>query len=180
MSRSFLISERLQLRAVEPEDLDVMYEMENNPETWDVSNITVPYSRFALRQYIEQSECDVYADRQLRLMVVLRTERTVIGTLDISDFAPMHSRGEVGIAIRKPYQGQGYGKEALDLLCEYVFHFLRLRQLTAHIASDNAVSIRLFESCGFVQCGMLRDWWRVGGDYKDVVVMQYLNPVHAR
>ena len=60
----------------------------------------------------------------------------------------MHARGEVGIAIRKEYQGNGYAKEALRLLCDYVFSFLYLKQLIVHISVDNEASIRLFESCG--------------------------------
>lgn len=43
MKQSFLINDRIYLRAVEPEDMDVMYEMENDPSMWDISNFTVPY-----------------------------------------------------------------------------------------------------------------------------------------
>ena len=74
MKQSFLNNDRIYLRAVEPEDLDVMYEMENDPSMWDISNFTVPYSRYVLRQYIEGSQCDVFADKQLRLMIISRSE----------------------------------------------------------------------------------------------------------
>ncbi|KXT34939.1 acetyltransferase, GNAT family [Bacteroides uniformis] len=159
---------------MEPEDLEVMYAMENDSQTWDVTNFTVPYSRFVLKQYIENSECDMFADRQLRMMIIRVEDDAVIGTIDITEFSPMHARGEVGIAIRKEYQGNGYAKEALRLLCDYVFSFLYLKQLIVHISVDNEASICLFESCGFVRCGLLREWWRVGGCYKDVVLLQLL------
>ncbi len=48
MRQSFLMNERIYLRAVEPEDMDIMYEMENDPSMWDISNFTVPYSRYVL------------------------------------------------------------------------------------------------------------------------------------
>ena len=174
MNKSYFCSERVRLRAMEPEDLEVMYAMENDSQTWDVTNFTVPYSRFVLKQYIENSECDMFADRQLRMMIVRAEDDVVIGTIDITEFSPMHARGEVGIAIRKEYQGNGYAKEALRLLCDYVFSFLYLKQLIVHISVDNEASIRLFESCGFVRCGLLKEWWRVGGCYKDVVLLQLL------
>ena len=41
MRQSFLMNERIYLRAVEPEDMDIMYEMENDPSMWDISNFTV-------------------------------------------------------------------------------------------------------------------------------------------
>ena len=158
MNKSYFCSERVRLRAMEPEDLEVMYAMENDSQTWDVTNFTVPYSRFVLKQYIENSECDMFADRQLRMMIIRVEDDAVIGTIDITEFSPMHARGEVGIAIRK----------------DYVFSFLYLKQLIVHISVDNEASICLFESCGFVRCGLLREWWRVGGCYKDVVLLQLL------
>ncbi len=168
------MGECLHLRAMEPEDLEIMYAMENDPRTWDVTNFNVPYSKFVLRQYIENSQCDMFADRQLRMMIERREDAAVVGTIDITDFAPLHSRGEVGIAVRKEYQGNGYAKEALKLLCDYAFGFLFLRQLTAHVATDNEVSVQLFKSCGFSECGLLKEWWYVGGKFKDVVLLQRL------
>ena len=158
MNKSYFCSERVRLRAMEPEDLEVMYAMENDSQTWDVTNFTVPYSRFVLKQYIENSECDMFADRQLRMMIVRAEDDALIGTIDITEFSPMN----------------GYAKEALRLLCDYVFSFLYLKQLIVHISVDNEASICLFESCGFVRCGLLREWWRVGGCYKDVVLLQLL------
>ncbi len=174
MSTSYFINDRIYLRAIEPEDLEIMYAMENDPQTWDITNFTVPYSRYALRQYIENSQCDMFADCQLRLMIVRRDDRTVIGTIDITEFMPIHARGEVGIVIRKEYQGQGYATDALHLLCNYAFGFLHMKQLTAHVTVDNEASMRLFTSCGFVKCGLLKEWWCVGGTFKDVVLLQLL------
>ena len=40
MNKSYFCSERVRLRAMEPEDLEVMYAMENDSRTWDVTNFT--------------------------------------------------------------------------------------------------------------------------------------------
>lgn len=172
MKNNFFAAEHVRLRAMEPEDLEVMYQMENDPESWDVSNFNVPYSKYVLRHYIEDSQCDMFADKQLRLMIAEQNSQQVVGTIDITDFAPMHGRGEVGIAVRKEFQGKGYASEALKLLCDYAFGFLAMKQLVAHVGADNTVSLHLFESCGFVKCGILKEWWCVGGKYKDVILLQ--------
>lgn len=52
-----------------PEDLEVMFRFENATDVWEMSNTTGPYSRFQLKQYIEQTQNDLFADRQLRLMI---------------------------------------------------------------------------------------------------------------
>ena len=60
----------IRLRAVEPEDLDRLYSWENNTRLWDVGNTRNPYSRYILKQYIINSDKDIYENKQLRLMIV--------------------------------------------------------------------------------------------------------------
>ena len=59
----------VKLRALEPEDLEMLYTIENNQSEWNVGATNVPYSRYVLRDYIANTASDIYADRQLRLMV---------------------------------------------------------------------------------------------------------------
>lgn len=172
---AYLQGEQLRLRAMEPEDLEVLYTLENDPSSWDISNFSVPYSRFQIRQFIENSQADAYADQQVRLMIERLSDRVVLGTIDLDNFSPMHRRADVGIAILSAYRGQGYASEALRLLCNYAFGFLRLHQLTAHIAADNEASLRLFHQAGFCDSGLLKEWWCMRGIYKDVRLLQRLS-----
>lgn len=176
MKQTFLMNDRIYLRAVEPEDLDTMYEMENDPEMWDISSFTVPYSRYVLKQYIEGSQSDMFADKQLRLMIVCRENNRTVGTIDVTDFVPLHSRGAVGVAIHKDYRQEGYATDGLRLLCDYVFEFLCIKQLYAHVAVENEASMHLFATCGFATCGVLKDWLRTKDGYRDAVLMQRMNP----
>ena len=169
---SYLSGERVRLRAVEPEDLAVMYEMENDPQMWDISNFIEPYSRQLLREYIAENRNDVFADKQLRLMVELRETSEVVGTVDLDNFEPRHRRAGVGIAIRRAWRGQGIAGEALGLMLDYAFGFLRLHQLYAYVPQENEASRRLFCSAGFRETAVLDDWlWREGR-YVPVVLLQ--------
>lgn len=175
MIHTYLTNERLFLRAAEPEDLDIMYQMENDPESWDVSCFTVPYSRYVLRQYIEASQCDLFADKQLRLMLVQRADNKTVGTIDLTDFVPMHGRAGVGIAVKKEYRREGFARQALEMLISYSFDFLHLRQLYAYISIKNEASKKLFIACGFEQSGVLKDWLRLKNGYEDAYFMQCIN-----
>lgn len=75
MSDRHFQGNRIRLRAPEPEDLEVMFRFENATDVWEMSNTTGPYSRFQLKQYIEQTQNDLFADRQLRLMIETGTGR---------------------------------------------------------------------------------------------------------
>ena len=81
----------IRLRAIEPEDLDILYEIENDRELWDVGATNVPYSRYSLHNYIATQTSDIYADRQLRLMIENEEGQTV-GIADLMNFDPRHRR----------------------------------------------------------------------------------------
>ena len=175
MKSIFLSNERVRLRAVEPEDIELLHAVENDTSLWDISNTNVPYSRYILREYLKNTQYDLFADKQLRLVIERKSDCVPLGIIDITDFMPIHSRGEVGIVIRKACRREGYGTDALRLLCDYAFGFLRLNQLYAQIAVGNTACIRLFASCGFVQCGVLREWQYIDGQYRDVLLFQYVD-----
>ena len=99
-----------------------------------------------------------------------------IGTDTLFYLHTLHSRGAVGIAVHSNYRQEGYASDALKLLCEYAFNFLFIKQLYAHIAVDNEPSLRLFNSCGFTQCGVLKEWLLTHEGYKDAVLVQCMNP----
>ena len=176
MKHQFFTGELVRLRAVEPEDLELLYQIENDPSLWSISNFTVPYSKATLNNYIKNSMNDMFADRQLRLMICELLQDKAIGVIDITDFEPMHGRAEIGLSVLEEERGKGYAAEALDLLCDYVFTFLHFKQLNAHILADNTASLNLLHHAGFVDCGLLKSWWRIGGEYHDMVVLQKIRP----
>ena len=94
----FLSGTRFSLRAVEPEDVSLVYRWENDSSLWGDGCALAPYSRFAIRTYIEESlHQDIYQSRQLRLMVVCRDDEAVVGMADLFDFDPYHRRAAVGM-----------------------------------------------------------------------------------
>lgn len=168
-----LENEHIRLRAPEPEDLELMYRLENESSEWAVGCTTVPYSRFLLRQYIEQTTGDIYADKQVRLMIERKSDKLVMGCADLVNYEPMHQRAEVGIIIVPEYRGKGYGSMSLDVLCHYALDFLHLHQLVAYIAADNIGSLAMFRSQGFVHGKQLEQWLRnADGGYKDAWLLQ--------
>lgn len=103
-----LQNEILQLRAIEPEDLEALYTIENDTELWNVSNTAVPYSKFALREYIAAQPADIFQTGQLRLAIEERKSKATVGFIDLFAHSPLSLRAEVGIALLKEFQQQGY------------------------------------------------------------------------
>ena len=160
------------LRAMEPEDLDTLYKIENNQELWAVSATNVPYSRFALHEYVETNTNDIYADKQVRLMIDNDAGEPV-GIIDLMNFSPQHSRAEVGIVIMKPHRQKGYATAAMEKLVAYARQTLHLHQLFLVTECDNENCLLLFEKLGFEKTALLKQWLQQKeGVYKDACLMQ--------
>ena len=74
------------LRALEPNDLEFVYAVENDELVWEVSHTQTPYSRFLIRQYLENANQDIYEAKQLRLAICNLDNDAAIGLIDIFDF----------------------------------------------------------------------------------------------
>lgn len=159
----------VKLRALEPEDLEILYTIENNPSEWNVGATNVPYSRYVLRDYIANTTSDIYADRQLRLMVTNDSGDTV-GIVDLVNFEPRHLRAEIGIVILDRYRCHGYGEAALQKLITYARSILHLHQLYAIVPVSNTSCIQLFDKLEFKDSHCLRKWLFGDHGFEDAVM----------
>lgn len=170
-----LASETIYLRALEPEDLEFIYQIENDLSLWEVSNTQTPYSRFLIHQYLENAHLDIYEAKQLRLVICSKETNQTLGLIDLFDFDPKNGRAGVGIVIQNiENRAQGVGSQALELVINYSREFLYLNQLYANIASDNQASIQLFAKYNFQEIGVKKAWTRVGQTYKDEIMYQLI------
>jgi len=175
-----LESARLHLRAPEPEDLELLYNWENDTLTWLVSNTLAPFSKFVLRQYLETAHRDIFESKELRLMIDLKssnTKLTTIGTVDLFEFDPLHMRAGIGILIAATEnRREGYAYEALQMIDHYAFDILQLHQLYCNIPENNLPSLNLFQKAGYEIVGIKKDWIRSGTEWLDEYLLQQFSP----
>ena len=159
------------LRALEPEDLDAMYGWENDTDSWRVSGTVAPFSRHVLSRLIDEQQFDIYATRQMRLVIESR-EGEAVGAVDLFEFDPLNRRAGVGIIVAPPYRKQGYALDALLTLERYVREMLRMHQLWCSIGADNEASLALFKRAGYAECGRRKEWLLTQTGVIDEVLMQ--------
>lgn len=171
-----LRGQNIYLRALEPEDLEFIYTVENDESIWEISHTQTPYSKFLIRQYLENAHQDIYEAKQLRLVICLNDSVVPIGLIDLFDFEPQHNRAGIGILIQNSNnRSVGVGSEALQLLIDYSFSKLQLHQLYANIGVDNEASLQLFTKFGFQKVGIKKQWNKVNNVYKDEALFQLIN-----
>jgi len=163
------------LRALEPEDLEFVLEVENTEDFWEISSTRVPYSSYLIKKYIQNSHRDIFEVKQLRLMICNSRDKK-IGMIDVFDLEPRDRRAALGILIvNKEDREKGYGAEVISLISSYCFSHLGLHQVYASVAIDNQASIRLFEKCNFQKVGVKKDWVLVKGKFKDEILYQLIH-----
>lgn len=165
----------ISLRALEPEDLDFLFDIENDEHFWAVSNTQTPFSKFLLKNYIANANQDIYQAKQLRLVIQEQHSGNPVGMIDLFDFDPQHRRAGIGILVHPKHQQKGYAAEALELLTSYCFHHLNLHQLYANITSDNTASIALFEKQQYKKIGLKKDWILYNNTFKDEILYQRIH-----
>lgn len=170
-----LEGELIRLRAVEPEDAELIHTWENDPDVWAVSGTTEPFSHEQIRQFVERQlqGGDLFRTGQLRLMIEVAERSRTIGTLDLFEYDPLHGRAGLGILIYDAEQrGRGYAADAVETLCRYAREGLRMHQLWCNVGADNAASLGLFRKLGFREVGTKRDWLWTPDGYRDEILLQ--------
>jgi len=167
-----LQNKNITLRALDPTDLNTLQRWETDMTAWNASNTVAPYSRAALWQYLQEYTADIYANRQLRLVVTLTATEEPVGTVDFINFDPLNNHAEIGIYIAPEHRRQGYGTEALALAEGYARDHIGMAQLYAFVAANNTYAIALFDGIGYKRVGELKNWVKRGTTFTDAIFYQ--------
>lgn len=149
-----------------------MYGWENDTNVWRDSGTTAPFSRHVLSRLIEEQQFDIYATRQMRLVIEDVATRETVGAVDIFEFDPHNRRAGVGIIVSPSYRQRGFALDALRALERYARDILHLHQLWCSIAEDNTASLALFARAEYEQCGRRREWLLTTNGTVDEILMQ--------
>ena len=164
----------IRLRNIEPQDLDFLYNTENNIELWEISNTFQPFSKYILQKYIENSHLDIFTTKQVRFIIETVEEHKIAGLIELFDYDPIHLRAGTGIHIINNEQRKHYAENALSVLINYCRNILRLNQIYCDIGADNTASIKLFEKIGFELSGTKKQWLNTAEGFKDVLFYQLI------
>ena len=168
-----IVGERIILREVEGEDLDLIVKWRNDPEILKWLFSYLPLSKVKQRKWYEKYLDD---NTQQTFIIEVNEEKTPIGTIGLTDIDYKNQKGELAIIIgEKDYLGKGLGEECLNLLVKFAFDELNLRKLKALVFSDNDTAIKLYEKCGLKEEGVLKEEIFKQGTFKDVVLMSILS-----
>ena len=167
-------TERLLLRPHRMEDLDDLVAFHSDPDVvrhvpWPVRDRAA--TEETLRVKLTQTELVAHG-QWLVLAVELRETGTVIGEVLLKWASDR--QGEVGFALRRDHQGQGYAAEAATAMLRLGFDDLGFHRITAVVIDGNADSARLLGRLGFRQEARLVDGVHFKGAWATQLVFALL------
>ena len=144
-----LKGEHIFLRKLQITDVDFIYNWENNPANWPVSNTKQPFTKEEIIEFVK-SEQNIFLNNQIRFVICLNQNEHLVGCIDLFEFNAKSKTVGIGILIaEKKYRNKGYATEALRLLIDYCRNELKIVYAFCNIFKENTTSISLFEKCGF-------------------------------
>lgn len=173
-----LSSDRIQLRAIEESDLQIISVWRSNPEVYEYFYEYLPISARQQKNWYERQ----LADSSEINLVVSKSDRSPIGTVSIYNIDRRNRKAEWGRLVIGDVSARtgGVGAEVEVLVLEYCFEHLNLHKLYCEVLSSNVKVVSLHKKFGFSEEGVLRSHVFKSGTYEDVVVMSMLEDEYKK
>jgi len=163
-----IVTEGITLRAIEQDDMQLLKSLINDP---DIENMVVgwsfPVSNHQQINWINNLSNDT---RNVRYIIDVQNIGSV-GLASLTEIDFKNQTAIINIKLRKEssIRQQGIGYKTICMLIDYGFDQLNLQCIVATILDYNTASQRLFDKCGFVFEGRLRNRVYKNGTYHDLL-----------
>jgi len=159
----------LGLRAPEPGDTEAYLAFRN--DLGAVGDL-IGYVRGVPRHKVAEWIATIDNRAGITLTAVLLSEGRPVGYVNVGDFETVSGTCRIGLAVFSAAdRGKGYGKRILDLTLGYLKEWLNIRKVSLIVLAGNKAAVALYEKCGFVTEGTLKDEYYLDGQYRTALIM---------
>lgn len=167
-----LFGEKVNLRALEPSDVDNFMGWINDREVTRYLLVgRWPVSRKAEEAWLERVLRD--DDPRNKVLAIETKDGVYLGNIGLHNIDYISGVAELGIVIgRKDYWNKGYGTDAARTLIGFAFSNLRLRKIILRVFGGNIRAQKAYAKLGFKEVGRLKAHILRDGKYEDEVLME--------
>jgi RimJ/RimL family protein N-acetyltransferase len=163
-------TDRIILRKLEDSDIDNFYKYRRNPEValyqgWK------PYTYEKALNFIEDQKNfrPNIPGTWFQIAIALKTNNTLIGDCALYTLEEDPDQVEIGFTLEPLYQNQGYAREAVQCVINYIFTVMKKHRVIARVDVRNHRSINLLEKVGMRKEGCFLKSYLSKGEYVDEV-----------
>ena len=163
------------LRAIEDKDLDLLYNMINDPDIEkNVFGWSFPISKQNQLEWMKTERKDG------NIRFVIEYNNFPVGVVSLSNIDFKNRTTNLNIKLLKNYRGKGIASRSIKILIEYVFEELNLNLITASVLEYNKESLLLWEKNGFTREANLRARIFKNGKYNNIVIFSLLRDEYEK
>lgn len=167
-----LVGEHVYLRPASPEDIA-------NTHHWSLQSDVNALGCWPRRldtaiEAAERFRTDRQPPDRQDLILVRKKDNTPVGRIAYFNLNSRNRSAELGLIIDPDEQKQGFGTEAMQILCRYLFSYQGLNKVYAQSAAFSTGAIKLLEKLGFRRDGTLRAHYYYGDEFHDGVLYSLL------
>ncbi len=169
-----LVTSRLQLRQITPEDSPAFFAMRSDPEV--MKYIDRPLAKtvddaLALITLITDLQ---QKNEGITWGIFLIDGSPLMGTIGFWRIQKENYRAEIGYLLHPSLQGKGFMQEAISTVLQYGFKSMKLHSVEANVKPGNKSSEKLLLRNGFVQEGYFKENYYFNGVFWDSAVYSLL------
>lgn len=167
-------TERLTLRAVEPEDAGFLAELLNEA---DLEGEDAPRELiYPTSVEAEESWISHLPDlpEEAHMIVEKRKGKERLGIISVDDADYRAASARLRVRLTRKSWDRGFGGEAVDAVVGFLFERMNIRRVWLRVDEGNARAVRCFERCGFVLEGVLREDHVRDGTWRNSLLMSIL------
>lgn len=169
---AILAGDRLYLRSPEISDFEAWATLRSvsrdHLQPWEPAWAEDSLTREGYRRRLAWFERLRRQDLGEAYFMFTRRNDTLIGGITLSNLRRGASQcGELGYWVGRPHAGEGYMTEGLAVMVAHCFSAVRLHRLEAACLVENMPSQRLLRRAGFRPEGILREYLKINGVWRD-------------
>jgi [ribosomal protein S5]-alanine N-acetyltransferase len=146
-----LRTERVTLRQLSINDQHAIFALRSDPEINKYLNRQLCKTNEDAINFINKVNDNIEKGIALYWAISMTDTKTFVGTICLFDFSSEKNSCELGYELMTQFQGQGIMKEAAQVVIDYVFQTLKLRNILAFTHCDNQNSTKLLSKFDFVK-----------------------------
>jgi RimJ/RimL family protein N-acetyltransferase len=150
-------------------------------ELLNAINTYIPQSKFIpilkeeLTQTIEEKEewINSFLEFNNSLLLVVEFNNEIIGNIDLTGSRRriMKHTALIGMGILEEWRNSGLGTVLISLLIEWAYKNPILELLWLQVYTDNKLGLGLYRKMGFVENGVIKDFFKQDNQYFDNLTM---------
>ena len=131
-------------------------------------------ARWWVHEDQETAAADLFDDED-EVRLAIEVEGEVAGMIQFGEeTTPDYRNASIDLFVGTAWQGRGIGSEAIRLVARHLFEERGHHRLTIDPAVANERAIRVYEKVGFRRVGVMRDYERHDGAWRDGLLMDLL------